>query len=131
MKGTSAVRAARQYLYLTLASDFLLANLSFVATSLVRFGALYPSDNFLPIYLQLRMFLNLVLPLTHLLSGAYRDGYRATSGHQASSSAKACLWAAAATLATLYLVRHLGYSRVFVVAHLEHVAIILPFRAFP
>ena len=47
---------------------------------------------------------------------AYRDLYRAPLGHQASTAAKACLWAGGLTLFGLFVYRHIGFSRTFVVA---------------
>jgi exopolysaccharide biosynthesis polyprenyl glycosylphosphotransferase len=119
-------QASRRFLLLTVLADFVLVNLSFFATSLTKFGVLYPTDNFLPMYVKLQVVLNVAVPLALVLTGAYRDVDRAPLGHQAVSCFKACLWVSAGTLAVLYGIRHLGYSRVFVVAHLTTVAVLLP-----
>ena len=120
-------RAARAFLGLAIILDLGLVNLSFVATSLVKFGSPFPTDDFLPIYLRLHLFMLLAVPAALTLTGAYRDLYRSSLGHQATSAAKACLWASGATLLALFLLRHIGYSRTFVVAHLAQITLLLPF----
>ena len=62
-----------------------------------------------------------------VLGGAYRDIARSPLGHQATTSFKACLWAAAVAIAYLFLERDILYSRMYVSFHLAQVAVLIPF----
>lgn len=112
---------------LVVATDLLLINGSFLATSLFKFNAIYPVDEFAPIYLRFHLFLNALVPLCLALSGAYREIGRAPLGTQTTAAFKACLWAAAIAVGALFLVRNEGYSRVFVTFQLVQVAVLIPF----
>jgi len=113
---------------IVLATDLALINGSFVATSIFKFGTPFPEDPSLAaIYIRLQLFLNLILPLCLVLTGAYRDLWRSPLGHQTATAFKACLWAAAITATAMFLDRHTGYSRQFVTFQLFAISILVPF----
>ena len=89
-------------------SDLVLLNGAFIGTSLFKFGTIYPTSGFGPLYLTFQIFLNLVFPVCLVLAGAYRDIARTPIGQQAVTSLKACIWASALTLATQTMLSTLG-----------------------
>jgi exopolysaccharide biosynthesis polyprenyl glycosylphosphotransferase len=120
-------RWSSRFATIAFATDLVLINGSFLVTSLMKFGTLYPTDDFALIYFNFQIFVNLVFPLCLVMAGAYRDIARAPLGHQAVTSFKACVWAGAVTIAALFLVRNTGYSRAYVSFHLAQVAVLIPF----
>ena len=101
--------------------------MAYSATSLFKFASPYPSAGFAPFYVRYQLFLNVVMLLCLVLTGAYRDLRRAPLGHQAVTSFKACVWAGAIALATLFLCREQNFSSQFITVHLAQQAVLSTF----